>query len=72
LIFPGGRQPINPPAYVNTVRRALGMSEIEMEGTGEEDILKVKLKEKMKSADKKKLEHALKILDQAVEGGKEN
>ena len=65
-------KPINPPAYVNTVRRALGMSEIEMEGTGEEDILKVKLKEKMKSADKKKLEHALKILDQAVEGGKEN
>jgi CheY-like chemotaxis protein len=65
-------KPINPPAYVNAVRRALGMAEIEMEGTGEEDILKVKLKEKMKSADKKKLEDALKILDQAAEGGEEH
>jgi CheY-like chemotaxis protein len=62
-------KPIDPPAYVNTVRRALGMFEIELEGTGEEDILKVKLKEKIKSADKKKLEDALKILDQAAEGG---
>jgi CheY-like chemotaxis protein len=65
-------KPINPPAYVNTVRRALGMSEIELEGTGEEDVLKVKLKEKMKSADKKKLEDALKILDQEAEGGEEH
>ena len=56
-------KPINPPAYVNTVRRALGMSEIEPEETGEEDVLKIKLKEKIKSADKKKLEDALKILD---------
>ena len=65
-------KPINPPVYVNTVRRALGMPEIEPEVTGEEDILKVKLKEKIKSADKKKLEDALKILDQAVEGGEEH
>jgi CheY-like chemotaxis protein len=65
-------KPINPLAYVNTVRRALGMPEIELEGTGEEDILKVKLKEKIKSADKKKLEDALKILDQAAEGGEEH
>jgi CheY-like chemotaxis protein len=56
-------KPINPPAYVNTVRRAVGMPEIELEGAGEEEVLKVKLKEKMKSADKKKLEDALKILD---------
>ncbi|MBN2243688.1 MAG: response regulator [Acidobacteria bacterium] len=62
-------KPIDPPAYVNTVRRALGMSEIEPEGTGEEDVLKVRLKEKMKSADKKKLEDALKILDHGAEGG---
>ena len=65
-------KPINPPAYVNTVRRALGMSEIELEGTGEEDILKVRLKEKIKSADKKKLEDALKILDQGAEGGEKH
>jgi DNA-binding NtrC family response regulator len=64
-------KPIDPPAYVNTVRRALGMAEIEVEGTGEEDVLKVKLKEKMKSADKKKLEDALKILDQEVEEGED-
>jgi len=65
-------KPINPPAYVNTVRRALGMSENDLEGTGEESILKVRLKEKIKFADKKKLEDALKILDQATEGGKEH
>ena len=56
-------KPIHPPAYINTVRQALGMPAIESEGTGEEDVLKVRLKEKMKSADKKKLEDALKILD---------
>ena len=48
------------------------MPEIELEGTGEEDILKIKLKEKMKSADKKKLEDALKILEQAAKGGEEH
>jgi CheY-like chemotaxis protein len=65
-------KPIDPPAYVNTIRRALGMPETELEGTGEEDILKVKLKEKIKSAGKKKLEDALKILDQAEEGGEKH
>jgi len=37
-----------------------------------EDVLKVKLKEKMKFADKRKLEDALKILEQETEGGKDN
>ena len=65
-------KPIDPPAYINTVRKALGLAELEVEGTGEEDVLKVKLKDKMKFADKKKLEDALKILDQEPEGGKDH
>ena len=65
-------KPIDPPAYINTVRKALGLAELEVLGTGEEDVLKVKLKDKMKFADKKKLEDALKILDQESEGGKEH
>lgn len=56
-------KPINPPSYVNTVRVMAGLDELETEETGEKHVLKVKLKERMKTADKKALEEALKILD---------
>lgn len=56
-------KPIQPLNYVNTIRKAIGLEEIESEETGEKNVLKVKLKERMKTADKKTLEDALRILD---------
>ena len=49
--------------------RGIKPEELPSEETGESDVLKVKLKEKMKTADKKTLEDALKILDKKKEGG---
>jgi CheY-like chemotaxis protein len=60
-------KPIKPLPYINTIRRALGMDEIASEETGEKDVLKVRLKEKMKSADRKTLEDVLKILNKDTE-----
>ena len=60
-------KPIKPLLYVNTIRRAIGLEEIESEETGEKNVLKVKLKERMKTADKKTLEDVLKILDEERE-----
>ena len=60
-------KPIKPLLYVNTIRRALGLEEIESEETGEKNVLKVKLKERMKTADKKTLEDVLRILDKEQE-----
>jgi CheY-like chemotaxis protein len=57
-------KPIEPLNYVNALRRALGLAEIETEETGEKHVLKVKLKERMKTADKKTLEDVLKILEE--------
>ena len=62
-------KPVQPAAYVNTLLKAMGEEELPSEETGESDVLKVKLKEKMKTADKKTLEDALKILDKKKEGG---
>ncbi len=56
-------KPIQPIPYINTIRSVLGMDELPSEETSEKDVLKVKLKEKMKSADRKALEDALRILD---------
>jgi CheY-like chemotaxis protein len=60
-------KPIKPIPYVNTIRRALGMDEIVSEETSEKDVLKVQLKEKMKSADRQTLEDVLKILNKETE-----
>jgi CheY-like chemotaxis protein len=61
-------KPIKPAAYVNTIRTLLGMDELASEETSEKDILRVKLKEKMKTADRKTLEDALKILEKGPDG----
>ena len=52
-----------------TVRRAAGLDELESEDKSEKDVLKVKLKEKLKKADKKTLQNVMKILDSESEGG---
>jgi CheY-like chemotaxis protein len=57
-------KPIEPVSYVNSIRRVLGMDEIVSEETSEKDVLRVKLREKMKTADRKTLEDALKILEE--------
>jgi len=62
-------KPIQPAAYINSIRKAVGLEEIECEEKGEQDVLKVKLKEKMKSADSNTLKNVLKILDDKKEGG---
>ena len=48
---------------MSVARTVLGMDELPSDETSEEDVLKFKLKEKMKSADRKALEDALRILD---------
>jgi CheY-like chemotaxis protein len=60
-------KPIKPIPYINALRRAMGMEEIESEETGEKDVLKVQLKEKMKSADRETLENVLKFLNEEKE-----
>ncbi len=65
-------KPVQPVSYVNTILKAMGMEEMASEETGESDVLKVKLKEKMKTADRKTLEDALKILDQDKKGGEKS
>jgi CheY-like chemotaxis protein len=61
-------KPIEPVNYVNAIRRALGMDEIASEETSEKDVLRVKLKDKMKNADRKTLEDALRILEEGSDG----
>jgi len=56
-------KPVQPGVYINAVRQAVGLEEIEIGGAGKDDLLKLKLKEKMKTADRKALEEALRILD---------
>ena len=63
-------KPIQPANYINTVRRAVGLEEIESDEKSEKDVLQVRLKEKMKTADKKTLEDVMKMLDKEAEGGK--
>jgi len=63
-------KPIQPAAYINTIRRAVGLEEMESEETGEKDVLKVRLKEKMKTADKDTLKDVLRILDKESEEGR--
>jgi CheY-like chemotaxis protein len=65
-------KPIKPVSYVNAIRRAIGLDEIESEETGEKNVLKVKLKERMKNADKKTLEDMLKMLESERDGGEES
>ena len=55
-------KPVQPTPYINTIRQAVGLEEIESEESAEKDVLKVQLKEKMKTADRKALEDALNIL----------
>lgn len=57
-------KPIQPIPFVNTIRSVLGMDEIVSEETAEKDVLKVKLRERMKTADTKTLEDILRILEQ--------
>jgi CheY-like chemotaxis protein len=61
-------KPIQPAGYLNTIRKAIGLEEIESEEKGEQDVLKVQLKEKMRSADSETLKDVLKILDKKREG----
>ncbi|MGD8412689.1 MAG: response regulator [Candidatus Latescibacterota bacterium] len=60
-------KPIDPVDYVNAIRRALGMDELASEATSEKDVLRVKLKEKMKTADREALENALRILEEGTD-----
>ena len=60
-------KPIEPISYVNAIRRVLGMDELASEATSEKDVLRVKLKEKMKTADREALENALKILEEGTD-----
>lgn len=62
-------KPIQPAAYINVMRCAVGLDELESEETGERDVLRVQLKEKMKDADKETLKDVLKILDKESRGG---
>ena len=62
-------KPIQPAAYINLVRKAAGLDELAPEDAGEQDLLKMKLKEKMQAADKKTLEDVMKILDKKTKGG---
>jgi CheY-like chemotaxis protein len=62
-------KPIQPDVYINTVRRAAGLDELESEDKSEKDVLKVILKEKLKKADKKTLQNVMKLLDPESEGG---
>jgi CheY-like chemotaxis protein len=62
-------KPIHPESYVNTLRRIVGLDELESEEAGEKDVLKIQLKEKMKTADKDTLKDVLKILDKDSGGG---
>jgi len=60
-------KPIEPINYINAIRRVLGMDELASEATSEKDVLRVKLKEKMKTADREALENALKILEEGTD-----
>lgn len=62
-------KPIRPDVYVNAIRSVVGLDELASEEGGETDVLKVRLKEKMKGADKETLKSVLKILDKDA-GGK--
>jgi len=64
-------KPIQPQKYVNTIRRAVGLEETAEEDIGEADVLKIKLREKMKSADKDTLKDILRILEKESGGEKE-
>jgi CheY-like chemotaxis protein len=62
-------KPIQPDLYINAVRVAVGLDELPTEDVGEKDVLKVRLKEKMKSADKDTLKDVLKMLEKESGGG---
>ncbi len=55
-------KPVDPTVYINTMRKLTGLDELDLESAGEDDVLRVQLKEKMKTADRKSLEEALRIL----------
>lgn len=61
-------KPIEPESYINRIRTVLGMEETASEETSEKDVLRVKLKEKMKTADRKTLQDALDILEKGPGG----
>lgn len=63
-------KPIRPEVYINAVRAAVGLEELLTEDLGEKDVLKVQLKERMKSADKDTLKDVLKILEKGSGGEK--
>jgi CheY-like chemotaxis protein len=58
-------KPIKPDSYINAIRRAIGLHELASEEGSERDVLKVKLSEKIRMADKKTLENILKILEKS-------
>ena len=63
-------KPIQPPVYINAVRKAVGLEELASEELGEKDVLQVRLKEKMKAADKDTLKDVLKMLEKESGGRK--
>ncbi len=63
-------KPIHPESYINTVRTAVGLEELPGEETGEKNALEVRLREKMKSADKETLKDIMKLLEKQSGGGK--
>lgn len=56
-------KPVEPSLYINAIRQSIGLPEVESEETSEKDRLRMQLKEKLKTADKKALEEALKLLE---------
>lgn len=63
-------KPIEPKAYIDTIRAAVGLEELPAVEPGEEDILRVQLREKMRSADKDTLRDIMRLLEKDSGGKK--
>lgn len=55
-------KPVQPVPYVNAIRKAAGLDEIEAEETGEQAILRRQVSEKIQKASKETLREVLRIL----------
>jgi CheY-like chemotaxis protein len=62
-------KPVPPVVYISAVRQATGLEERAIGEGGKEDLLKLELKEKMRTADRKALEEALRVLNKRGKGG---
>jgi hypothetical protein len=55
-------KPVQPVTYVNAIRNAIGLREMEAMEGGEEDVLRDKITERIRTTDKSTLREVLKIL----------